>query len=86
MWEGGSSWNGCCRSFCRSWFLPTALLQLVLSKSLAQVIQEQISCRKEFDQARQEFEQANAIDDVVMRLNAMDKIRRQVLLRCGVRP
>jgi hypothetical protein len=63
-----------------------ALMQVTLNKSLAQVIQEQISCRKEFDQTRQEFEQANAIDDVVMRLNAMDKIRRQVLLRCGVRP
>lgn len=63
-----------------------ALMQLTLSKSLAQVIQEQISCRKEFSEARQEFEQVNNIDDVVMRLNAVDKLRRQVLLRCGVRP
>lgn len=53
---------------------------------LAQVIQEQISCRKEFDEARSEFEQANTIDDPFQRLNAIDKIRRGVLLRCGVRP
>jgi hypothetical protein len=67
--------------------IPTnSLVQVTLNKSLAQVIQEQISCRKEFDEARTEFEQANNIDDVVMRLNAGDKMRRQVLLRCGVRP
>jgi hypothetical protein len=63
-----------------------SLLQLTLNKSLAQVIQEQISCRKEFDEARSEFEQADNIDDIVIRLNAVDKLRRQVLLRCGVRP
>lgn len=77
------------------WLLPLilqivipadSLLQVTLNKSLAQVIQEQISCRKEFDEAKPEFEQANTIDDVVMRLNAIDKIRRRVLLRCGVRP
>ncbi len=77
------------------WLLPfilqivipaDALMQVTLNKSLAQVIQEQISCRKEFSEARQEFEQVNNIDDVVMRLNAVDKLRRQVLLRCGVRP
>ena len=63
-----------------------SLLQLTLNKSLAQVIQEQISCRREFDEARPEFEQANMIDDVVVRLNAVDRLRRTVLLRCGVRP
>ena len=63
-----------------------SLLQLTLNKSLAQVIQEQISCRREFDEARPEFEQANMIDDVVARLNAVDRLRRTVLLRCGVRP
>mgnify|MGYP003460399554 FL=1 len=63
-----------------------SLMQVTLNKTLAQVIQEQISCRKEFDEAQQEFEQANNIDDVLMRLNDVDKIRRQVLLRCGVRP
>lgn len=63
-----------------------ALMQVTLNKSLAQVIQEQISCRKEFDEARSEFEQADNIDDIVIRLNAVDKLRRQVLLRCGVRP
>ncbi|MCS6262868.1 MAG: hypothetical protein H8K11_03855 [Nitrospira sp.] len=77
------------------WLLPLilqfvipadSLMQVTLNKSLAQVIQEQISCRKEFDEAQQEFEQANNIDDVLMRLNDVDKIRRQVLLRCGVRP
>lgn len=77
------------------WLLPLilqivipadSLMQVTLNKSLAQVIQEQISCRKEFDEAKLEFEQANAVDDVVMRLNAVYKIRRQVLLRCGVRP
>ena len=77
------------------WLLPLilqivvpadSLMQITLNKSLAQVIQEQISCRKEFDEAQQEFEQANNIDDVLMRLNDVDKIRRQVLLRCGVRP
>jgi hypothetical protein len=77
------------------WLLPLilqfvipadSLMQVTLNKSLAQVIQEQISCRKEFDEAKQEFEQANAIDDALMWLNAVDKIRRQVLLRCGVRP
>jgi hypothetical protein len=77
------------------WLLPLilqfvipadSLMQVTLNKSLAQIIQEQISCRKEFDEAQQEFEQANNIDDVVMRLNDIDKIRRQVLLRCGVRP
>lgn len=77
------------------WLLPLilqivipadSLMQVTLNKSLAQVIQEQISCRKEFAEAQQEFEQANNIDDVLVRLNAMDKIRRQVLLRCGVRP
>ena len=77
------------------WLLPLilqfvipadSLMQVTLNKSLAQVIQEQISCRKEFDEARPEFEQANDIDDALMRLNAVDKIRRQVLLRCGVRP
>ena len=77
------------------WLLPLILqivipadqlMQVTLNKSMAQVIQEQISCRKEFDEARLEFEQANDIDDVLMRLNAVDKIRRQVLFRCGVRP
>lgn len=77
------------------WLLPLilqivipadSLMQVTLNKSLAQVIQEQISCRKEFDEAKPEFEQANDIDDVLMRLNAVDKLRRQVLLRCGVRP
>lgn len=62
-----------------------SLMQLTLNKSLSQVIQEQISCRKEFDEARPEFEQANNIDDVVARLNAVDRLRRTVLLRCGVR-
>lgn len=77
------------------WLLPLilqivipadSLMQVTLNKSLAQVIQEQISCRKEFAEAQPEFEQANNIDDVLIRLNAMDKIRRQVLLRCGVKP
>ncbi len=63
-----------------------ALMQVTLNKSLAQVIQEQISCRKEFDEARPEFEQANNIDDPFARLNAIDRLRRTVLLRCGVRP
>ncbi len=62
-----------------------SLMQLTLNKSLAQVIQEQISCRKEFSEARQEFEQANQIDDPFQRLNAIDRLRRTVLLRCGVR-
>lgn len=77
------------------WLLPLilqfvipadSLMQVTLNKSLAQVIQEQISCRKEFDEAKPAFEQANNIDDVVARLNAVDKLRRQVILRCGVRP
>lgn len=77
------------------WLLPLilqfvtpadSLMQVTLNKSLAQVIQEQISCRKEFDEAKPEFEQANNIDEVVTRLNTVDKIRRGVLLRCGVRP
>jgi len=77
------------------WLLPLilqfvipadSLMQVVLNKSLTQVIQEQISCRKEFDEARTEFEQANNIEDLLVRLNAIDKIRRRVLLRCGVRP
>ena len=62
-----------------------SLMQLTLNKSLAQVIQEQISCRKEFSEARQEFEQANQIDDPFQRLNAIDRLRRTVLVRCGVR-
>lgn len=77
------------------WLLPLilqivipadSLLQVTLNKSLAQVIQEQISYRREFDEARPEFEQANMIDDVAARLNAVDRLRRTVLLRCGVRP
>ncbi len=77
------------------WLLPLilqivipadSLMQVTLNKTLAQVIQEQISCRKEFNEARNEFEQVNIIDDPLMRLNAIDKLRRSVLLRCGVRP
>lgn len=77
------------------WLLPLilqivipadSLMQVTLNKSLAQVIQEQISCRKEFDEAKPEFEQVNRIDDSLARLNAIDKLRRTVLLRCGVRP
>jgi len=77
------------------WLLPLilqivipadSLMQATLNKSLAQVIQEQISCHKEFDEARPEFEQANQIDDPFQRLNAIDRLRRTVLLRCGVRP
>ncbi len=77
------------------WLLPLilqivipadSLLQVTLNKSLAQVIQEQISYRREFDEARPEFEQANQIDDPMARLNAIDKLRMTVLLRCGVRP
>ncbi len=77
------------------WLLPLilqivipadSLVQVTLNKSLAQVIQEQISCRKEFDEAKPEFEEVNKIDDPMARLNATDKLRRQVLLRCGVRP
>jgi hypothetical protein len=77
------------------WLLPLilqivipadSLMQVTLNKSLAQVIQEQISCRKEFDEAKLDFEQANTIDDPCQRLNAIDKMRRGVLLRCGVRP
>lgn len=77
------------------WLLPLilqivipadSLMQVTLNKSLAQVIQEQVSCRTEFDQARSEFEQANQIDDPFQRLNAVDRLRRTVLLRCGVRP
>ena len=63
-----------------------SLLQLTLNKSLAQVIQEQISCRKEFDEARPEFERVTRIDDPMARSNAIDKLRTTVLLRCGVRP
>ena len=63
-----------------------SLMQVTFNKSLAQVIQEQISCRKEFNEAGPEFEQANNMDDVVVRLNAVDRLRRTVLLRCGVRP
>ncbi len=61
-------------------------MQVMLNKSLAQVIQEQVSCRKEFEDAKDEFEQANMIDDPFQRLSALDTIRRGVLLRCGVRP
>ncbi len=77
------------------WLLPLllqivtpadSLMQVTLNKSLAQVIQEQISCRREFDEARPGFEQANMIEDVVARFNAVDRLRRTVLLRCGVRP
>lgn len=77
------------------WLLPfilqivipaDSLMQVTLNKSLAQVIQEQISCRREFEEAKPEFEQANMIDDVAARLNAVDRLRRTVLLRCGVRP
>ncbi|HNK15931.1 MAG TPA: hypothetical protein PLZ20_15280 [Nitrospira sp.] len=77
------------------WLLPLilqivipadSLMQVTLNKSLAQVIQEQISCRREFEEAKPEFEQANMIDDVAARLNAVDRLRRTVLLRCGVRP
>ena len=77
------------------WLLPLILqivipadsvMQVVFNKSLAQVIQEQISCRKEFDEAMPEFEQVSKIDDVVVRLKAVDRLRRTVLLRCGVRP
>ncbi|MCE7978719.1 MAG: hypothetical protein DYH03_16670 [Nitrospira sp. NTP1] len=76
------------------WLLPLilqivipadSLMQVILNKSLAQVIQEQISCRKEFNEARPEFELANQIDDPMARLNAIDRLRRTVLLRCGVR-
>ncbi|MBX3370109.1 MAG: hypothetical protein KF793_06920 [Nitrospira sp.] len=76
------------------WLLPLilqfvipadSLMQLTLNKSLAQVIQEQISCRKEFNEARPEFEQANQIEDPFQRLNTVDRLRRTVLLRCGVR-
>ena len=72
------------------WLLPLilqivipadSLLQVTLNKSLAQVIQEQISYRREFDEARPEFEQANMIDDVAARLNAVDSLRSTVLLR-----
>lgn len=67
--------------------IPTdSLMQVTLNKALAQVIQEQISCRKEFDEARTEFEQVNQIEDPFQRLNAIDRLRRTVLLRCGVRP
>ena len=77
------------------WLLPLilqivipadSLMQVTMNKSLAQVIQEQVSCRKEFDEAGPEFEEVNTIDDPMRRLNALDKLRRQVLLRCGVRP
>lgn len=77
------------------WLLPLilqivipadSLMQVTLNKSLAQVIQEQISCRKEFDEARPEFALANAIEDPLERLKAIDRLRRAVLLRCGVRP
>lgn len=77
------------------WLLPLilqivipadSLMQVTLNKSLAQVIQEKISCRKEFNEAKQEFEQANQIDDPIARLNAIDKLRWTVLLRCGVKP
>lgn len=76
------------------WLLPLilqivipadSLMQVILNKSLAQVIQEQISCRKEFNEARPEFERVNQIDDPMARLNAVDRLRRTVLLRCGVR-
>ncbi|MGB4997329.1 MAG: hypothetical protein WBO50_19380 [Nitrospira sp.] len=63
-----------------------ALMQVTLNKSLAQVIQEQISCRKEFDEARPDFERVTRIDDPMARSNAIDKLRTTVLLRCGVRP
>ena len=65
---------------------PDSLMQVTLNKSLAQVIQEQISCRKEFDEARPEFERVTRIDDPMARSNAIDKLRTTVLLRCGVRP
>ncbi len=39
------------------------------------------SCRKELGDARSEFEQANAIDEPMVRLNAVDKLCRAVLLR-----
>ncbi len=77
------------------WILPLilqivipadSLTQVTLNKSLAQVIQEQISCRKEFNEATREFEKLNIIDDPLIRLNEIDKLRRSVLLRCGVRP
>lgn len=77
------------------WLLPLilqivipadSLMQVILNKSLAQVIQEQVSCRKEFNEARWEFDKVNLIDDPLIRLNAIDKQRRTVLLRCGVRP
>lgn len=81
--------------FVMEWLLPLilqfvipadSLMQVTLNKSLAQVIQEQLSYRKEFEQATPEFEQANQIDDPFQRLNAVDSLWRTVLLGCGVRP
>ena len=42
-------------------FPADSLMQVTLNKSLAQVIQEQISCRKEFNEARKEFERAASL-------------------------
>lgn len=62
-----------------------ALMQVTMNKSLKQVLQEQI-CRKEFEEARANFEEAARIDDPLARFNALDKVRTQVLIRCGVKP
>lgn len=62
-----------------------ALMRVTMNKSLKQVLQEQI-CRKEFEEARPSFEEAARIDDPLARFNALDKVRTQVLIRCGVKP
>lgn len=62
-----------------------ALMRVTMNKSLKQVVQEYI-CRKEFEEARPDFEKASWIDDPVARFNALDKVRTQVLIRCGVKP
>jgi hypothetical protein len=77
------------------WFL-SLILQLVstgddlsqatMNKPLTAVIQEQVICRKYFEHHDEEFQEAMSIEGATQRQLALERLRLQVLAKCGVRP
>ena len=60
--------------------------QATMNKPLKAVIQEHVVCRKYFEHHEEEFQEAMRIEPAMLRAQALESLRVQVLAKCGVRP
>ena len=60
--------------------------QATMNKPLKAVIQEHFVCGKYFEHHEEEFHEAMRTEPAMLRAQALESLRVQVLSKCGVRP